>query len=100
MLIVKKHFDNGRLILAVCDPELVGLVFEDKNIVLDLSKSFYRGDLTPNDVVESLMKEAYIMNLVGEHSVKLALDNNLISKELVFRIKNVPYAYYVNDALK
>ncbi len=100
MLIVKKHFDNGRLILAVCDPELVGLVFEDKNKVLDLSRSFYRGDLTPNNVVESLMKEAYIMNLVGERSIKLALDNHLISKDFIFKIKNVPYAYYVNDSLK
>ncbi len=100
MLVVKKHFDNGRLILAVCDPELVGLVFEDENHILDLSRSFYKGDLMPNDIVESLMRRAYIMNLVGEHSVELALDNHLISKDFIFKIKNVPYAYYVNDSLK
>ncbi len=100
MLIVKKHFNDGRLILAVCDPGLVGLVFEDGSFVLDLSRKFYKGDLTSDEVAVSLMKESYILNLVGEHSIKLALSKGLVSKNLIFKIKNVPYAYCVNDALE
>ncbi len=100
MLIVKEHINENRLVLAVCDPELIGRVFEQGNIVLDLTKKFYRGDLMPENEVVELMRSAYIMNLVGEKSVNLALKNNFISENFVFKIKNVPYAQYVNFSFR
>jgi len=47
-----------------------------------------------------LMKQSYILNLVGNNSVNLALENGLIDEELVFFIENIPYAQSVRDDLK
>ena len=95
--VVKKHIYMHKLILAVCDKELLGKKFEQDNKVLDLTSSFYKGELMNQEEVLDLMNKAYILNLIGEASVKLALNNNLISERLVFKVKNIPYAQSIRN---
>ncbi len=97
IFVVKKHVYTSRLILAVCDKDLLGRRFENKDKLLDLNSSFYKGELMDEGEVLILMKEAYILNLVGKLSVELALKNKLISKDRIFTIKNIPYAQSVKD---
>ena len=98
--VVKKHIVNNKLLLAVCDEELFGKKFEQGDLVLDLTSNFYNGDLLNEKQTLVLMKQSYILNLVGNNSVNLALENGLIDEELVFFIENIPYAQSVRDDLK
>lgn len=91
-MIVKKHFDNNRLILAVCDSKLKGKKFEQDNNVLDLSSDFYDGKETDKEEVKKLFKKAFVLNLAGQESVELGLDEGFIKIDHVINIDNIPHA--------
>ena len=91
-MIVKKHVNEGRLILAVCDSELIGKKFTEGNRQLDLASNFYKGEETKGKDVQELMKQAYMINLVGKKSVDLALKNKYIEKENIIIIAKIPHA--------
>ena len=43
-MIVKIHkMPDGRSVIAVCDSNLLGKKFEEKNLQLDLTADFYKG---------------------------------------------------------
>ena len=45
--------------------------------------------------LKELIKDAYVLNLVGEKSIKFALENKLIEKEHIIKVKGVPHAQAV-----
>jgi len=93
MMIVKKHVaGEGRLVLAVCDSDILGKKFENEHRQLDLSSDFYAGEELTHDEVLGLMKKAYILNLVGKSSVGLGIETGLVDKDNIDEINNVPYA--------
>lgn len=92
-MIVKKNVCNdGRLFLSVCDSDLLGKKFEEKEFQLDLSSPFFNGNEKDRDEIIALLKKAYMVNFVGEKSVELGLKEKLIEKENIMRIENIPTA--------
>ncbi|MBW3021743.1 DUF424 family protein, partial [Candidatus Woesearchaeota archaeon] len=44
-MIVKKHISHdGRIIVAICDSDLIGKRFEENDKQLDLKSEFYNGE--------------------------------------------------------
>lgn len=86
MIFAKK---TGR-VLAACDEDLVGKKFEENELVLNVSKSFYMGELVGEQELSGMLAEAENINLVGEQTINIAKRNNLVGK--IGRIKGVPYA--------
>ena len=96
MMIVKQHKTmDGRLMLAICDSDLKGKKFSEKELQLDLSSDFYDGEEKAEEVIVELFKIAYIVNLVGEKSVGLGIKEGVIEKEHVIKIKGIPHAQCV-----
>jgi hypothetical protein len=90
-MIVKIHkTPDGRIILAVCDSEILGKKFEEKGLQLDLSSDFFKGNEMKEEEIISLFKKAYIVNLNGEKAVKLGVREGVVSE--VIRIKGIPHA--------
>ena len=89
-MIVKQHRGNGKLILAVCDTELLGKRFEDSKLVLDLTSSFYKGVEMDENRLRELTLAAAIINAVGEKTIKFLRDCGFEIKE-VNKIKNIPF---------
>lgn len=58
-------------VLALCDENLLGKVFEDGDLCLDLkkSKSFYEGKRVSQAQALELLKNAENINVVGKKSV-------------------------------
>jgi hypothetical protein len=94
-MIVKKHFDKNRLILACCDESLHKKKIEEGIKILDLSSKFYDGIKMSEDDFVLLLDKAYIINAVGECSVTLLINKMLITKDQIKKIGNVPYAIVV-----
>lgn len=94
-MIVKIHKRNEKTIVAVCDDDLLGQVFEQDGAVLDLSSSFYAGDMVTEPEAGDLVRNADIVNLVGDKSVKLGLEEDVIHEANVKEIDGVPYAQAV-----
>ncbi len=91
--IVKIHkLSDGRIMLAICDPELLGKKFEDGKLQLDLSSEFYKGEEMDDEKILSYIDRTYIINLVGEESVEFGIKHKLIEKSNIVVIKKIPHA--------
>ena len=92
MIFVKEHIHNERQLLSLCDGNLIGKIFEEDEKVLNVSKSFYQGEpMFENDILK-LIKDNTLINIVGEESINFALKHNLIKKDGIIKIKNIPHA--------
>lgn len=94
-MIVKKHISQGRLILAVCDTELLGKTFSNDECNLDLSSDFYNGEEMSKEETQNLMKQSYIINLAGEESLDAVVELGYTIKESAKLIENIPHAQVV-----
>lgn len=94
-MILKKHFNEGRLILAICDNNLIDKTFEDSTGVLNLKSGFYNGEAVSNDKIVDLLNKAYIINAVGKDSIALLIKEKIIDDKQVKQIKNVQYIQIV-----
>ena len=96
-MIIKEHItSDNKLILTVCDNEIIGKKFETNDLKLDLSSDFYKGkEKTENNIVK-LFPAAYMINLVGQKSVELGLKSKIISKKDIIKIKDIPYVQVIS----
>lgn len=92
-MIVKVHktFD-GKKIISICDKEVIGKIFYEKNMQLDLRSDFYRGEEETEDDARNLVRDSYILNVVGKRSVGFCLKQGWISEKNIIKVKNVPHA--------
>lgn len=89
-MIVKTHTQHKKLIIAVCDSDIIGKKFEQENLQLDLSSNFYNGEEMKESRLMFLTKHAYIINAVGKKSIDFFEKRGIISKENVITIDGVP----------
>lgn len=92
-MIVKIHKRNNKTIVAVCDDNLLGKVFEENSKILDLNSSFYDGDKLTEIETGDLLRNADVFNLVGEKSIRLGIEEDVIEEDTVKRISGIPYAH-------
>ena len=96
-MIVKEHITvDNKLILTVCDKEIIGKKFETPDLKLDLSSDFYKGKEKTEKEIVKLFPAAYMINLVGQKSVDLGLISKIISKKDIIKIKDIPYVQVVS----
>lgn len=88
---VHKNQDKG-MVLAICDDNLIDKKFEEGDLQLDLSGSFYKGAKFDEESIRKMIKEAYIINVVGEKSINFCIKEKIMDKNCVLRIKNIPHA--------
>jgi hypothetical protein len=92
--------NSYRYVVAVCDKELLGKVFEQGKFQLDIKESFYKGkegkEISSEEelleIIKRMAGEDATFNIVGKHSVNAALKAGVIAKEGIGKIKGVPFA--------
>ncbi len=83
---------QGKVLVAVCDDDILGKVFEEKEAVLDLSAGFYQGKKVSEDHARQVLASSDNLNIVGEKSIALAIELGLIDNDHVRQIASIPYA--------
>lgn len=92
-MIVNVHkTQDGKKIVAICDEDLIGKKFVEKNIQLDLSSNFYNGERKSEDEIIKILDDAYIVNMVGKNSVNLGKKTGIILENNVIYVKGIPHA--------
>ncbi len=91
-MLVKIHESKGRKVIAICDEDLIGKTFADKNANLFISEHFYKGEKMGGDELLALTKNCSNLNIVGKKSIAFALKHHLIAQSGVLKIGGVPYA--------
>lgn len=92
---LKIHKAGDREVVAVCDENLVGKCFKEKNLRLEVYERFYKGKIVSKEKVIGIIKEAYTVNLVGEEAVSLGLKASIVFKENIIKIDGIPHAMSV-----
>jgi|SRR3989344_2558084 len=92
MIYIKRNNSQGSEVLAVCDKNLIGKTFRGKGLKLEITEKFYKGKLVNEEKLLDLIKNAKNINIAGKDSIKIAVKNNVVKKEDVIKIKNIPHA--------
>ena len=86
---------RGEILLAACDRELLGKIFEEGELQIEVKPEFYFESYVSERTFLNSMKIATIANLVGERVVKLAIREGYVHGDNVLRIAGVPHAQMV-----
>ena len=94
-MLIKIH-DSYRKVVAVCDSDLIGKIFEEGKMQLDVRENFFSGEEVSDEEAVKILeteKENYVtFNIVGKHAVKMALDAGVISEGNIGKVDDVPFA--------
>ena len=90
-MIAKLHkTSEGRTVLAVCDSDIAGKVFEEGEKQLDLSSGFFKGEEMSDERILELFKVVNIVNLNGEKAVELGKNAGIVDKVII--VEGIPHA--------
>jgi hypothetical protein len=94
-MLVKIH-SSYRNVIAICDTELIGKVFEEGVSSIFINPNFYKGDEKNEqetlEIIEKGSAEDYTFNIVGAEAIKTALKAGIIKEEGIKRIQGIPIA--------
>lgn len=82
-------------VLATCDAELLGRILRDGKTVFEVREGFYKGSKVSVEEAIELVKQCSIVNMVGKHIVKRAVQEGLVHPEAILEISGVPHAQIV-----
>jgi hypothetical protein len=82
-------------IIAICDEEILGQRFQEGERQIHITESFYKGELVSLEEGLRALEQATIANIVGERIVEEALKAQMIHKNGILRIQNIPHAQLV-----
>ncbi len=94
MMYVKIHESEHSVVVAVCDESLLGKKISNKDIELNISESFYKGELKEKEEVINILKEASNANLAGDESVSCGIEAGIISEDSVLSVGGVKHAQF------
>ncbi|WP_456475305.1 DUF424 domain-containing protein [Candidatus Pyrohabitans sp.] len=92
---VKIYRVQNEVLVAVCDEDILGRVFEEGELILDIKKEFYGDEVFTEEQVVVFLNEATIANIAGEGVVAIAIREGIIDRENVLRVCGVPHAQMV-----
>jgi hypothetical protein len=79
------------LMLNICDLDLLGKTIVEKELNMNISKSYYGDKIIEHDEAKHLLKNASIINMVGKETVSLSLEIGVGSEKSVKIIDGIPF---------
>ena len=96
MSIVLETYDTEQgLMVAAADASIVGDLFEEDGVRVDVDEEFYGNEKAPHDEVVERLRQAAIANLVGETAVGAGVEAEVVDEENILRVEGVPHAQMV-----
>lgn len=98
MFSIKIYKRGDDILIGACDEHLLGKKFRDGKLQIDVAKTFYDGERVDKKKLEKFLLDATIANLVGNETVKCAIDLGLVDPKCILKIKGIPHAQIVQMA--
>lgn len=95
MISIKIYRKGNDLLIGACDENLLGKRFEEGKFQLEVTKEFYGGKKIDIETFKKYLLEATIANLVGNLTIKCAIELGIISPDCVIKIGGIPHAQMV-----
>jgi len=84
--------EGNKVLLAICDEELLGKTLREGKIVFKISEDFYKGKKISVDQAVSMIENSTIINLIGNECVKKAIENGYVHPGAVLKIEGISHA--------
>ncbi len=95
MISIKVYKRGNDFLIGACDEELLGKKFEEGKLQIEVNKDFYDGERISPEALKKYLEDATIANLVGEETIKCAIEIGLVDPDCVIKIKGIPHAQMV-----
>ena len=77
--------------LNICDAHLIGKKFNQNNLKIHISKSYYGEKLVEKKEAENLLKNSSIINMVGKEIISLSVSIGIGSEKGIKEIDGIPF---------
>jgi len=84
-----------RVLLSICDADMLGRTLKQGKIVFHIHEEFYKGSLVSLEEAADLIPKSSIINMVGHKIVKMAVERGFVHPDAVLEIEGVPHAQIV-----
>lgn len=86
------HSRTGETVVAACDENLLGKKIKiNDNFSVEVSKAFYGGILVKCDELDRYLREAKIVNLLGETVISHMIKKGIVSEKAVMKVGKIPH---------
>ncbi|MEZ0289912.1 MAG: DUF424 family protein [Sulfolobales archaeon] len=74
---------DSEIVLAICDEDLLGktLVDQERGIVFTVDPGFYRGELLEIEEIIPLLREATVVNIIGNKIIEKLIEAKIIDDD-------------------
>ena len=86
---------KGEVLVAVCDEDIVGKTFREKDLKIEVKEEFYGKESYDEEEVKRALRQATIANITGKNAVKLAISIGIIDENKVLKIGECWHAQMV-----
>ena len=90
--VYKSYHKGSDKLLAIADASILGKAFTEKELQINVSEDFYHEKECNEKEALELIKEATIINAVGNNIVSLIVNNKIAEKENILYIGEVAHA--------
>ncbi len=94
---VKKHLAENKVIVAVCDEEILGKEFREGDIVLSIPRSFYEGEKVDLEEAIHAILRADIAVVSGRRIVEELIRRGIVVRESVLQIRDQLHVQIVRE---
>jgi len=77
--------------LNICDSRLVGRVLVEGELTMNITPSYFAERVVDEQEAEQLLKNASIINMVGEETIALSVKIGVGSSKGVKKINGIPF---------
>jgi len=91
LIVTEKAGPHGQLII-VTDEDILGKVFSEGRLQLDLSKDFYQGEKMTEEAIKELFHRARHIHLTGKDAVDLGVRLGLVEEKKILFVEGIPHA--------
>jgi len=88
---VKVSNYQKKLMLNICDVELLGKQLSQDELNLKISESYYGEKLVDIEEAKSLLQNSSIINMVGKNTVSLSIELGIGSESGIKTISDIPF---------
>jgi len=87
---------QNKLMLNICDAELLGKKIIQDDLTMDITESYYGERFVEETEAESLLKNSSIINMAGKDTVSLSIKLGIGSENGVKKVSDVPFLIIFN----
>ncbi len=95
MFRLKVYRVRGEVLVAVCDSEIVGRVFREGDLKIEVKEEFYGTEEVGEEEVKRALRQATIANITGRRAVELAIKMGIVDRNRVLKIGECLHAQMV-----